>query len=94
MPTQKPMADLYGERVSTWSEEWRAACEARMILALPTKDARASFIDRIVWTRCKAAMFDTPKERADAAEKLREKIKTDILREWEWRRREAGAADE
>lgn len=36
-----------GEQVTSDSPEWRAECEARYILDLPTKQVRLDFLDKI-----------------------------------------------
>lgn len=33
-----------GRQVSTWSDDWRHECEARTILAMPSKQARRDFL--------------------------------------------------
>lgn len=33
-----------GRQVDSWSEEWRAECEARHVLSLPSKERRRDYI--------------------------------------------------
>jgi hypothetical protein len=44
-----------GSYVGSWSEEWRAECEARGVLRMPTKMARQGYILRVRQKRGDAA---------------------------------------
>lgn len=64
-----------GSRVDSWSEAWRHECEARSILAMPSKHQRQDFLAGIEKYR-----------GAAAAEKLRAKV----LQVWEHERSKNG----
>lgn len=36
-----------GRKVGSWSEEWRAECEARAVLRMPTKMHRRGYLLRV-----------------------------------------------
>lgn len=44
-----------GRQVSSWSEEWRAECEARWVCNLPTIDQRRAHLDGVEKVRGKVA---------------------------------------
>lgn len=66
-----------GREVASDSPEWRAECEARYILNMPTKDARLALLDQIEKRR-----------GADAANDLRRRV----LLLWELTKNKRGEA--
>lgn len=77
---QERYVDLYGASVSTHSEHWREACEARVLLRMPL-EKRRSEIAAIVKKR----------GRKDATIEylVRESIQAALVREFEWRKAHA-----
>lgn len=54
--TRERMVELHdGRRVSNYSEEWRAECEARAVLRMPTKMHRRGYLLRVKEKRGQAA---------------------------------------
>lgn len=52
----RPPATLHdGRVVDTWSEEWRAECEARHVLNLPSKTQRHAYLATVERKRGKAS---------------------------------------
>lgn len=54
--TAKPLVTLHdGRVVDTWSEEWRAECEARAVLRMRSKGDRYAWLNAVENRRGKAA---------------------------------------
>lgn len=52
----RPPATLHdGRVVDTWSEEWRAECEARHVLNLPSKTQRNAYLATVERKRGQAS---------------------------------------
>jgi hypothetical protein len=66
-----------GTTVDSWSEAWRHECEARAILAMPTRDARRKHLDHVERLR---------------GTKERQRLEETALAIWEQRRGSRAAA--
>jgi len=83
-PTQSPreryesFVDLYGETVSTWSDKWKTACEARGLLLKPLDQRRKEIDGRV-------------KNRGGGSRETEDVVRTGLqdalTREWNWKRR-------
>lgn len=75
---------LYGRYVSTASDEYKSACEARHLLAMPLEQRRKT-VDACVRARGRG---DATTER-----EIRAGMQAALQREWDWRKnQQAGAA--
>lgn len=55
----RPLVTLHdGRVVDTWSEEWRAECEARAVLRMRSKDARYRWLDAVEKKRGRDARME------------------------------------
>lgn len=51
-PVIKPIVTLIdGRQVDSWSEPWRAECEARHVLSMPSKLARREYLESVAKRR-------------------------------------------
>jgi hypothetical protein len=75
------VVSLYGRFVPAWSEEFRSACEARVILAKP-REERPEFMQSIALRRGR-----TDEERKIVFEAL----SGAVTAEWDWRKKQREA---
>lgn len=55
----RPLVTLHdGRVVDTWSEDWRAECEARAVLRMPSKDHRYRWLDAVEKRRGRDARME------------------------------------
>ncbi|MDP3328755.1 hypothetical protein [Parvibaculum sp.] len=72
---------LYGRMVPAWSEEYRAACEARVILEKP-REERPEFMQSIARRR----------GRTDEEQKIVfDALSGAVTAEWDWRKKQREA---
>lgn len=53
---ERTAVTIHGEIVCTWSETWRAECEARMVCTLPGLDRRRAYLAGVEKKRGKPAV--------------------------------------
>ena len=70
-PWDRPVQLHDGSTVSSYSEDWRADCEAREILAMASKSERQAYLERV------------EKRRGQPAT---DRLRAVIMRVWEARR--------
>lgn len=78
------LVEVYGRLVSSAGEEYRAACEARVILEYPR-------VDRMDCMRATARKRGGNDETARAA--ILERLQADVMREWSWRQEQKKKKD-
>jgi len=74
---------LYGRLVSSAGEEFKSACEARLILSKPRED-RPAFIESISRKR-------SPKDE-EGVRAIRDALTEAVMREWDWRKKQRESA--